>query len=284
MAWIEGFPSTIAEYNRMCSSGAFKRKLIEYVKSIMNTDVPLQPNEDCPKCKVGKLTPMDFDKQAYENVRRKDNPFPTARCNGCGERFGGNEIILENLERECLTDSAAALTESAIFARTASSKPFSIAADKPKLEAVLSTRSLLSFQSHHWFHSRSCFKRTKRTPSGKVCWMFFPKQCRRKTEWTSAGCIEQQRKVGNEYINTYIPVISSMLKCNHDVKFLGGGEGPHKSFYMMKYCTKPQIDIENPAALHLHAYDKANANSQDLADDFSRPRSGSTYGSTVLAA
>ncbi|OWY93069.1 hypothetical protein PHMEG_00037668 [Phytophthora megakarya] len=55
--------------------------------------------------------------------------------------------------------------------------------------------------------------------------MFFPKQCRRKTEWTSAGCIEQQHKVGNEYINAYIPAISSTLKCNHDVKFLGAGEG-----------------------------------------------------------
>lgn len=48
--------------------------------------------------------------------------------------------------------------------------------------------------------------------------------------------------------------------------------GLHKSYYMMKYCTKPQNEIENPVALHLHAYDKASSNCDELADSFSAGR------------
>ncbi|KAE8906757.1 hypothetical protein PF005_g19583 [Phytophthora fragariae] len=48
--------------------------------------------------------------------------------------------------------------------------------------------------------------------------------------------------------------------------------GLHKSYYMMKYCTKSQNEIENSAALHLHAYDKASSNCDELADSFSAGR------------
>ncbi|OWZ23608.1 hypothetical protein PHMEG_0001460 [Phytophthora megakarya] len=83
--------------------------------------------------------------------------------------------------------------------------------------------------------------------------MFFPKQSCDATKWTPANCIEHARKLGNEYVSAHVPVISNTLKCNHDVKLLAAGEGPHKSYYVMKYSVKPQNDIENPAALHLHA-------------------------------
>ncbi|KAF4030703.1 hypothetical protein GN244_ATG17491 [Phytophthora infestans] len=34
--------------------------------------------------------------------------------------------------------------------------------------------------------------------------------------------------------------------------------GPEKAYYTIKYTTKHQQDLENPWALHLHAFDKAN--------------------------
>ncbi|KAE9162131.1 hypothetical protein PF005_g30976, partial [Phytophthora fragariae] len=50
---------------------------------------------------------------------------------------------------------------------------------------------------------------------------------------------------------------------NHDIKFLSAGEGIEKAYYMMKYSTKPQNEVENPLAIHIHAFDKAIAKRGD---------------------
>ncbi|KAG6951417.1 hypothetical protein JG688_00013742 [Phytophthora aleatoria] len=88
--------------------------------------------------------------------------------------------------------------------------------------------------------------------------MFMPKETCPETRWTNDNRLEMMRSSGNEYINTYVPVTSSIFKCNHDIKFLSAGEGPEKSYYTIKYSTNPQQHIENPWALHLHAFGKAN--------------------------
>lgn len=96
-----------------------------------------------------------------------------------------------------------------------------------------------------------------------------------------------RREPGNEYINSYVPLINSIFKTNHDIKFLAsreGGEvlvhkllsnllnrcvllGPEKAFYIMKYTAKPQLDLENPLALHLAAFDKAKSKQVNAPDD-----------------
>ncbi|EGZ07100.1 hypothetical protein PHYSODRAFT_307102 [Phytophthora sojae] len=244
MVWVAGFPKTVTEYINMCKSAAFKQKLIDYVNSVVTTDVPVQYDETCPECGCNGLEAVEFDQRAYQ------------------EQFGGNEVITDCVEREIsrLDFPAGAVSEGAAFTRTASSKPFVLSGERSNSDDILHTRSLLSFQSHHWYHSGGCFKHTKRTPTAKVCRMYFPKVICDEIKWTPSDCVELARKLWNEYINAHVPVISKTLKCNHDVKLLAAGEGLHKSFYMMKCCAKPQRDIENPAALRLHAYDKAEMN------------------------
>lgn len=55
-----------------------------------------------------------------------------------------------------------------------------------------------------------------------------PKETCRQTSWTSENRIELKREPGNEYINTYVPIIKALFKCNHDIIFLGAGEGTLK--------------------------------------------------------
>ncbi|GMF26425.1 unnamed protein product [Phytophthora fragariaefolia] len=43
--------------------------------------------------------------------------------------------------------------------------------------------------------------------------------------------------------------------------------GPEKAYHTIKYSTKPQQDIENPWALHLHAFDKASERLLQDSDD-----------------
>lgn len=87
------------------------------------------------------------------------------------------------------------------------------------------SKALTNYQVHHWYHSRSCFKASRRTPSGKICRMFFPKEAVADTRWTVHDKVVLRRDIGSEYLNTYIPLVNSVFKCNHDVKFLTAAEG-----------------------------------------------------------
>ncbi|OWY90576.1 hypothetical protein PHMEG_00041236 [Phytophthora megakarya] len=96
--------------------------------------------------------------------------------------------------------------------------------------------------------------------------MFFPKEARGTTEWAKYDKVVLQRSIGSEYLNTYIPLVCSVFKCNRDVKFLTAAECPEKAYYMMKYATKDQNCIENPLAIYLNAYDKAQSRSAQEDD------------------
>ncbi|OWZ19206.1 hypothetical protein PHMEG_0006581 [Phytophthora megakarya] len=200
MVWVAGFLATVSEYENMPKSAAFKQKLIDYVDSVVTSDLPIQHDGKCPECGYIGL-------EAVTLISAH-----TKKC----------QHGIENLDV-----SAAAVSDGATFTRTASLKPFKRVGEQSKLEDVLNTRSMLSFQSHHWYHSRSCFKRTKQIPNGKVCRMFFPKESCDATKWTSANCIEHARKLGNEYVNAHVPEINNInntLKWNHNVKLMEAEE------------------------------------------------------------
>ncbi|KAF4028481.1 putative ATP-dependent DNA helicase [Phytophthora infestans] len=149
-----------------------------------------------------------------------------------------NRILQENSALDC--------DDKKIFSIIASPRSLSPASDLASNEAAFCSRALLAYQHHHWFHLNSCFKVTKRTPDGKVCRMSMPNETCKMTRWTSDNRIELKRHPGNEYINTYVPIVNALFKCNHDIKFLAAGEGPEKANYTIKYTTKHQQDLENP--------------------------------------
>ncbi|KAG6976888.1 hypothetical protein JG688_00000899 [Phytophthora aleatoria] len=86
--------------------------------------------------------------------------------------------------------------------------------------------------------------------------MFFPKKAQYEPVWIKGDKVMQRCSTGSEYLNTSVPLVSSVFKCNHDATFLTAAEGPEKAYFMMKYATKDQHSVENPLAIHLHDYDK----------------------------
>ncbi|KAJ8554959.1 hypothetical protein ON010_g9524 [Phytophthora cinnamomi] len=76
-----------------------------------------------------------------------------------------------------------------------------------------------------------------------------------------------RRAPGNEYINTYVLIVNALFKCNNDIKVLGAGEGPEKSYYTIKYSTKPQNDIDKSWVIHLHAFAKASRSTIEDSSD-----------------
>ncbi|OWZ08323.1 hypothetical protein PHMEG_00019151, partial [Phytophthora megakarya] len=95
----------------------------------------------------------------------------------------------------------------------------------------------------------------------------FPKEPCQTTHWCTNNWIHLKRLPGNEYVSTFIPELSNIFKCNHDIKFLGAGDGPEKASYMMKYTTKSQEDIEKPWVIHLHTYDKSRQREEEDPSD-----------------
>lgn len=128
---------------------------------------------------------------------------------------------------------------------------------------LLETVALLRFQTHHWFHCRSCFKPNTPNAKSRLVSYVFPKRVCTATRWLPDDSVENKRKVGCEYLNAYAPILARVFKCNHDLKFLTAGEGPEKAFHMIKYATKPQNTLKNPLAIYTHAFDKASKRAEN---------------------
>ncbi|OWZ11487.1 hypothetical protein PHMEG_00015482 [Phytophthora megakarya] len=136
---------------------------------------------------------------------------------------------------ENIPERSQELNDAVGFYRLAMPQPLPHQETANTLPAIISTKALLSYQTHHWFHSKYCFKTSKRTP--KEC-SFQSQRANIKLDeyWIS----RDSRALGNEYLNPYIPIVNEVIKCNHNLKILSACEGPHVGFYVMKYTTKSQ--------------------------------------------
>ncbi|ETP19884.1 hypothetical protein F441_06267, partial [Phytophthora nicotianae CJ01A1] len=257
LIWIKDMPATVDDYYAMCASSRFRDALVKYVDAIATASVPLDLST-CPSCDSKAIESVELERHAFRKSRPGALRPTTTACKDCGATFGGSELILKHAQQRISDAGESESNDEDIFHQIASSQPLPLPSTISASEAGTVSRALVRYQHHHWFHSKSCFKVTRRTPKGDVCRMFIPKESCKETTWTSENRIEMKRQRGNEYINAYVPVINALFKCNHDIKFLSAEEGPEKAYYAMKYSTKDQNDIENPWALHLNAFDKAN--------------------------
>ncbi|KAG1712387.1 hypothetical protein DVH05_000135 [Phytophthora capsici] len=235
------FGSAVDDYYAMCASSRFRDALVKYVDAIATPSVPLDLST-CPSCDSKAIESVELERHAFRKTRPGALRPTTTACKDCGANFGGSELILKHAQQRISDAGESESNDEGIFHQIASSQLLPLPSTISASEAGTVSRALVRYQHHLWFHSKSCFKVTRRTPKGDVWRMFIPKEsCR------------------NEYINAYVPVINALFKCNHDIKFLSAGEGPEKAYYTMKYSTKDQNDIDNPWALHFNAFDKANS-------------------------
>ena len=109
---------------------------------------------------------------------------------------------------------------------------------------------------HWWSHCRTCFKTSRRTTAANLCRYAFPKDRVDSTSFIDSA-VMITRLAAHEYINAYNPVIMSTFRCNHDIQLLvGGPEMSEIVYYVTKYATKNQHDIEAKTAYALAAMDR----------------------------
>jgi hypothetical protein len=75
----------------------------------------------------------------------------------------------------------------------------------------------------------------------QICRFLFPKPLVSESNVTAEGFIRMQRN--HQFVNKYNPVISSAIRCNHDVNFTPSSPKVLASvYYMTNYVTKSQTD------------------------------------------
>ncbi|KUF84340.1 hypothetical protein AM587_10008541 [Phytophthora nicotianae] len=185
LIWIDGMPRTIGEYYDACQSLKFRSKITEYVASIVKATYPIT-DDRCPHCNQKKLQPIPVSEKAFCRPLNGAPRSCTSKCTACRTQFGANEVIegqMRRLSKEYSVDPSLWSGEY-VQHKIAMPDPLPLfaphGADIPC--KLLETAALLRFQTHYWFHSRSCFKHTRRTPKATVCRMFFPKDVCGKTE------------------------------------------------------------------------------------------------------
>jgi hypothetical protein len=94
-----------------------------------------------------------------------------------------------------------------------------------------------------------------------TCYKYGHKDCRFAFErpaievaYIKDGVIFLQRKEGNGWVNNYNDVVSYLLRCNNDVKFISNGKDSKAlSFYITDYITKKAMTTHNAFPLIIAA-------------------------------
>jgi hypothetical protein len=106
---------------------------------------------------------------------------------------------------------------------------------------------------------------TVQTPNGSVCRFFKPEETHAgRTAIDETGNLRLHRPVGCEYVNAFNSTIMSVLKCNHDAKFVLCSDSKNAAAYVCKYCMKKQNPVQNEVALSVAAFAKAASRADTL--------------------
>lgn len=184
------------------------------------------------------MATQSFQQQAFRKPTSRANRPITGWCVKCESGYGSSELIEKRLQ-VAKRNMGRQVDDASVFRHIAVPCPFPRSIRQQgvdiNVEDIIKVRALLMYQHHLWSHTRSCFKATKRTPDGRTCRMFFPKEVCSETLRTKDNRIELMREPGNEYINAYIQLINDIFKTNHDVKFLAAGEGKYALTLLRHY-------------------------------------------------
>jgi hypothetical protein len=94
-----------------------------------------------------------------------------------------------------------------------------------------------------------------------TCYKYGHKSCRFSFErpaievaYIKEGVIFLQRKQGNGWVNNYNDIVSYLLRCNNDIKFISNGKDSKAlSFYITDYITKKAMTTHNAFPLIIAA-------------------------------
>jgi len=216
-------------------------------------------------CEYGKnftLLPLDIPREAWLRGSRYQPPIWTSTCSNCDTLFAHNQIMVQRLHQYSIRlierihegkEVSIVLNESNFsdleldYFRCLPPDPESMFKAEHVIKFGL---CLCDFQYHYACHTASCFRKTTRTPMGKICRYLVPwlavalKSCfdKKKNKFISS------RPIGTEYYNTTNLVWAQVSKSNSDCQILinsPGEDGLKPTVYVTKYAFKRQNDESN---------------------------------------
>ena len=117
--------------------------------------------------------------------------------------------------------------------------------------AIQLTKSLMENQTHVYHHVPSCVKKTNST----VCRYNFPQKVEETSAFDAKDVFHSRRRIGNQWLNSYVPVWRQCFRDNMDAKLICDGNGAQKCLYCTKYCSKHQSLVDNIHVIEM-AYEK----------------------------
>jgi hypothetical protein len=228
LVYIYGIPTTTNRLLQLANvpNSLFMDQLLAHQTTLMHAEIPISKGAICPDCN-GPLQVLVVRVSAFKRPKR--NVSAPIACNflTCKTCFTSESLlqqiacklaISKKIRPELLQPN-----EIETFINAPRPLPFLDATAHTFIaNSVILTLTLLRFQSHSWAHIKSCFKKFVRSLSGTICRFVFPQSTNLVAVVDANFKVILKRKVGNEYINGYSPLIATTFKWNHDLCFFIG--------------------------------------------------------------
>ncbi len=132
--------------------------------------------------------------------------------------------------------------------------PSSDSENESMFHALLLSQIALLTQQHRFYHVDSCFK--KSSMGQGFCRYCFPRKCEPETRIDPNGVLTLRRAPHNEYINAFNDVLLLVLRSNHDIRFLLGSGTTDALYYILKYITKCQNEVDSVEGILMASFDR----------------------------
>lgn len=234
---------------------------MKWCDSLASCGLPI-PVEDfiCIGCGSGPgiLEPIKLPPEAKKKCRPGFPVHNVARCTVCDCKFNSGELIELRLQ-QAIDDaglSADVNMDWEMNKPVPDEWPDEDQADSMKKHLYIQSKIVMASQHHDPRHKKTCFEGSTMTKGRKICRFDKPHELVEKTYLDEDMVLQRERPIACNWINPYNDAIMSLLRCNHDVQQLLGGDTPDRTYYTMKYVCKPQQKIENTAVMQVMAYDR----------------------------
>jgi len=172
-------------------------KWMDQVKSV-NAPTTAYFNNCCPNCENVKLIAKDRVKSQFKSSGKHDGEPYTCYCPNCDKKFGSLELNYLYIDKYARLKGIQKSEYEKDYVDKRSCSFHKLDLESP-LDVIIYSLALINLQYHYWHHAKSCFKKTRRTPTGEICRFFFPKiQQFMETHFDELeNVINQPRNIGN---------------------------------------------------------------------------------------
>lgn len=141
----------------------------------------------------------------------------------------------------------------ALFCGSPVLPPWSMARDYKVGGFAQMQAGLCRVQVRSWEHVDSCFKKGASAKKG-CCRYVFPGKL--ADGGLDKGVLLPRHLLGCEYVNPYNPLLYAVCRCYHDVRLLFNERARAVVYYIVKYATKGQMEMEPGTADILAHFEK----------------------------